>query len=164
MVGWLQEIRVDSLQAVLTRQQSYGMCKLVSNCSPSILIPLQGLLTFPSVISLQLSPLTHSWNWLQQSMSNALLKIPKTVSNLFLYLSANVPTANANIPMLLCSIQRLGNLCLSWRALKEESIEPFGDPLTEPLSVPEKTLSFVFGILRSAFLFPIFILQTLGSH
>lgn len=102
MVGWLQEIQADSLQAVLTKRQSYGMCKLVSSCSHSILIPLQGLLTFPSAISLQLSQLTHSWNWLQQSMSNALLKIPQTVSNLFLYLSlANLLTAkaNANVPL-----------------------------------------------------------------
>jgi len=61
-------------------------------------------------------------------------------------------------------IQRLRNLCLSLRDLREESIEPFGDHSTKPLSVPEKMLSFVFGILRwgfaSYYLF-LFLLQTL---
>jgi hypothetical protein len=60
------------------------------------------------------------------------------------------------MPMLLCSIQKLRNLCLSLRAHRVESIEPFGDPSMKPLSVVEKTLSFEFGIPRHSF-FPIFI-------
>lgn len=95
-VGWLQEIQDDWLQEVLTRLQSYGMCRVVSNCLLSILTRPQGLLTFLLAISLQLSPPTHSWNWLRQSMSNALQKILQTVSNVFHYLYANLLTANTN--------------------------------------------------------------------